>query len=180
MEQLVNEYNNGQGKKDGIRIEFTTYLNDYTTIIESGTQNDTVAEILTIPGDQTKINYANKGDIIAIDDMPGGKEFLEHYGEIPLDGQERVNGKVYYVNASQTVYGLIYNKDLFKKAGLVDENGEPTPPKTTKELVEYAKKLTDKKNKIYGFGLPLKDQGWSQLGDPGSATFGDGSPNGMT
>ncbi len=179
MTQLVDEFNNGIGKEKGIEIEYTLYLNDYAKVIESGMQMGTVAEILSIPGDQAKVNYANKGDVIAIEDMPGGKEFLEEYGEIPLTGREKINGKVYFVNASQTVQGLIYNKDLFKKAGLVDENGEPTPPKTISEYIEYGKKLTDKANNIYGIGLPLKDQGWTQLGYPNFVCFGEDSPNGM-
>ena len=35
-------------------------------------------------------------------------------------------------------YGLYYNEDMLKKAGL------DGPPKTTSELTEYAKKLTVK------------------------------------
>ncbi len=178
MEQLVEEYNNTTGKKEGIKIEFETYLNDYATIIESASQNDQLPHLLMWGGDQAKVNAANKGYIVPIADMPGGEEFLEAYGEIPLANRELINGKVYFVNMAQTVQGLMYNKDLFRKAGLVDENGEPTPPKTTSELVEYAKKLTDKANNVFGLGLPLKDQGWSQLAYPGNATFNELSPNG--
>ncbi len=180
MEQLVEEFNNTTGKEEGIKIQFETYLNDYATIIESASQNDQLPHLLLWPGDQAKVNAANKGYVVPIADMPGGQEFLDTYGEIPLANRELINGKVYFVNMAQTVQGLIYNKDLFKKAGLVDENGEPTPPKTTSEYVEFAKKLTDKANNVYGIGLPLKDQGWSQLGQPNSATFAELSPNGAT
>ena len=51
--------------------------------------------------------------------------------------------------------GLIYNKDLFRKAGLVDKNGEPTPPKTLAQMREYAKILTDKEKNIYGYSYPM-------------------------
>ena len=180
MEQLVEEFNNTTGKEEGIKIQFEVYLNDYATIIESASQNDQLPHLLMWGGDQAKVNAANKGYILPIAEMPGGQEFLDTYGEIPLANRELINGKVYFVNMAQTVQGLIYNKDLFKKAGLVDENGEPTPPKTTSELVEYAKILTDKANNVFGYGLPLKDQGWSQIAYPVNATFGDISPNGAT
>ncbi|MBR6849880.1 MAG: extracellular solute-binding protein, partial [Lachnospiraceae bacterium] len=66
------------------------------------------------------------------------------------------NGKTYTVPITAGPQGLLYNKDLFKAAGLVDENGEPTPPETFDELVEYAKILTDVGKKQYGIILPLK------------------------
>jgi ABC-type glycerol-3-phosphate transport system substrate-binding protein len=49
--------------------------------------------------------------------------------------------------------GLIYRKDLFIAAGLVDEKGNPRPPRSWQELAEYAQRLTDRKNQIYGFGM---------------------------
>ncbi|MDX6535113.1 MAG: multiple sugar transport system substrate-binding protein [Gaiellales bacterium] len=56
-------------------------------------------------------------------------------------------------------YGLYYNKDLFAKAGLTE------PPKTMTELMDYAKKLTQKNAdgsiKVAGF-VPMQD--WGQLG----------------
>ncbi|MBN1902829.1 extracellular solute-binding protein, partial [Candidatus Sumerlaeota bacterium] len=51
-------------------------------------------------------------------------------------------GKVYSIPTEVDNRGLIYNKDLFRRAGLVDEKGEPTPPRTWEELREYSKKLT--------------------------------------
>ncbi len=39
--------------------------------------------------------------------------------------------------------GLFYNKDLLKRAGFVDANGEARPPKTWEELAAMAPKLTE-------------------------------------
>ncbi len=181
MKQLVNEFNETTGKKEGIKVEYEVFLNDYATVLESAAQNDQLPELLLWPGDQAKINAANKGWVVPITDMPGGDKFLEEYGDTDLlVNKEVINGKTYFVGLGYTVQGLAYNKDLFKKAGLVDENGEPTPPKTTSEFIEYAKKLTDKANNVYGIGLPLKDQGWSMLQFPSNATFGKFSENGDT
>jgi ABC-type glycerol-3-phosphate transport system substrate-binding protein len=50
--------------------------------------------------------------------------------------------KVYSIPTEVDDRALIYNKDLFRRAGFVDENGEAVPPKTWEELRDYAKKLT--------------------------------------
>lgn len=51
-------------------------------------------------------------------------------------------GKVYSIPTEVDNRALIYNKDLFRRAGFVDENGEAIPPQTWEELRDYAKKLT--------------------------------------
>ncbi len=64
-------------------------------------------------------------------------------------------GKVYAIPNWVDCRALIFNKDLFRRAGIVNERGEPTPPKTWAELRSYAKKLTqyDEKGdiKVLGF-----------------------------
>ena len=42
-----------------------------------------------------KVNAANKGFVVPIAEMPGGQEFLDAYGEIPLANRELINGKVF-------------------------------------------------------------------------------------
>ena len=60
-------------------------------------------------------------------------------------GEERVYGFPDQTNGAC----LFYNKDLFIKAGLDPEK----PPKTWDEFVEYAKKLTNRQESVYGFGM---------------------------
>lgn len=57
---------------------------------------------------------------------PGSGEKPRLYG-IPLTGDIRF---------------LFINGEIFKQAGIVDENGNPKPPKTWEELRDYAKRLT--------------------------------------
>ncbi|MBI4757950.1 MAG: ABC transporter substrate-binding protein [Chloroflexi bacterium] len=70
------------------------------------------------------------------------------------------DGKVQYgVNWIAHSMALIYNKGMFKAAGL-DPN---KPPKTWDELYDYAKKLTTPDGKQFGWGLVGKqghDQAW--------------------
>ena len=43
--------------------------------------------------------------------------------------------------------GMYYNKALFRKAGIVDEKGEPKPPTNREEFIDALKKLTRDENR---------------------------------
>lgn len=78
-------------------------------------------------------------------------------------------GENYYIPWNATTTVLLYNKELFKEAGLDPEK----PPKTWKEYLEYAEKINNLPNrkdgsKIYGnvFWNEMLSQGgwyWSML-----------------
>lgn len=53
------------------------------------------------------------------------------------------DGKIYGIPESSFALGLMINIDLFKKAGLVDEEGLPIYPRTWTELAETGKKIKD-------------------------------------
>ena len=66
-----------------------------------------------------------------------------------------IEGKQYQIPLSCEGYGITVNVDMFREAGLVDENGKIIPAKTWDELYEYARKLTkvDENGKITQTGL---------------------------
>jgi raffinose/stachyose/melibiose transport system substrate-binding protein len=67
-----------------------------------------------------------------------GEPWVEHLldiGKVPMTAED---GKLYGMPVNLEGYGFIYNKDLFKKAGITE------PPKTIDELKAAAKKLEDK------------------------------------
>jgi multiple sugar transport system substrate-binding protein len=76
-----------------------------------------------------------------------------------LKADETINGHVYAVSEGVNVYGLLYDKTLFAKAGI------PTPwvPKTWADILDAAKKLKASSSTIY----PL----WIQTGTS-QGTFG--------
>jgi len=75
------------------------------------------------------------------------------------------DGRVYGLPADGYLMGLLYNKTLFREAGIVDGNGEPKSPNTWEEFVEYAKKITNRKAGIAGFGIMGHgaEAGWGML-----------------
>lgn len=162
--KLVDEWNNTTGKEKGIKIEYVVKGDDYGQQLQLADNADNLPDIFL----QGVSNQIADGKVIAIDEYPEGQEFLKKYDKelldsLNMDPLQNPDKHVYTVPKSATNYGLVYNKDMFKEAGIVDENGEPTPPKTYDEMVEYAKKMTDASKKQYGMMLPLKWGGFTTV-----------------
>lgn len=153
IEKLINDFNNGEGSKKGVKIEYEV-KSDISKLVEVGATTGDLPDIFS-GGNMQKL--AEDGTIIALEDIEGGVELVDQYRDYLLVNTHTYKGKTYKLPFSATLHGLLYNKDMFKAAGLVDENGEPTPPKTFAELREYAKILTDESKQEYGLVVPI---GW--------------------
>lgn len=150
--ELTEEYNNGKGKKSGIEIKFKFITSQDE--IDVAAQNDQLPDIVCPTFLQVK-QLIKEGKIVALEDVEGLKEFSETYVTAKKENENVFDGKLYAVTTNTQTSGLIYNKDLFKEAGIVDENGEAKPPATLDEMVEIAKKLTNKDKGTYGYAFPL-------------------------
>lgn len=66
-----------------------------------------------------------------------------------------LDGKIYTIASIADTYRLIYNRDLFKMAGL-DPN---KPPQTIQEVRAFAKaiRIAGKSKNVYGFALPAAE-----------------------
>ena len=172
MEEVAKKFNDTVGKEKKIYFDYVIKEGgSLSQAIDVALQNGDAPEILGT-GDVYKM-IANK-QIVALDDLPGGKELIgEFEGKLYLNNNVYY-GKTYTVPAVATTMGLIYNKTLFKEAGIVDENGEAKPPETWDELREDAKKLTKPSKKQYGIILPVKWGGWveSDIIAPSMASCG--------
>ncbi|WP_139991316.1 ABC transporter substrate-binding protein [Paenibacillus paridis] len=71
------------------------------------------------------------------------------------------DGKYYGIPKDGYVMGLMYNVNLFKQAGLLDDQGVPKFPKTYEELAVTAQTIKEKTGKS-GFFFPTKNNqgGW--------------------
>ena len=152
-EELVDNYNSTTGDEKNIFIDWVTMMD--ATAADVAQQSGQLPEIVNISG--TRLNkYQASGDLAAIDELPGGKEFLEEYDFPGVEGSNVFDGKTYTLHRNAKVAGLAYNKDLFKKAGIVDKNGEAKAPETISEMREAAKKITALGGGVYGYAFPLK------------------------
>lgn len=69
------------------------------------------------------------------------------------------DGKIYAVPESTYAMGLYINMNLFKKAGLVNEDGTPKIPQTWEQVAEYSQIIREKTGQA-GFVLPtMKNTG---------------------
>ncbi len=157
--KIVDSFNNNEGKEKGIFIDYQVIEGDsYSKSLELALQTGQGPDLFT--GGVVLKNAVENGYVAAFEDFEGGEEFVEGFKDYLVDFKHTYRGKTYAVPTSATTRGLIYNKDMFREAGLVDENGEPTPPETFEEFREYAKILTDKKNNKFGTIFPMKWSGW--------------------
>lgn len=148
LEEQIKDWNSTVGQKEGIRIEYVVQ-DGIANKLDLAFETDQAPDLFN-GGSMSK--YAELGYIAPYEDIPGGDKLIEKYKEFLMYGRHlHTDDKTYYLPKTATTYGLIYNKDMFKEAGIVDENGEPTPPETLEQLREYAKKLTDVKARKYGY-----------------------------
>ena len=120
-----------------------------TDIATKGGQFD----IMTIGAYETPI-WAKQGWLTALDDLGDTYDYKDLIPQVKdglsLDGH--MYAAPFYAESSFTYY----RKDLFEKAGLT----MPEKP-TYAQIAEYAGKITDKKNGIYGICLRGKP-GWGE------------------
>lgn len=155
MNRIISDFNSGKGKEMGVKIDYSAKDGDYGQQLEMALASDQAPEMFNWGG--WCDTYAEKGYITALDDMPGGKEYIDSYDKQYMTSILKYKDKTYKVPFYVTTVGLVYNKDLFEKYGIVDEKGEALPPQTFEEVREYAKKLTNPEEKEYGIVLPLKN-----------------------
>lgn len=147
----VEEFNTTVGKERGLAIDYQV-IADMNKMVELGMQTGELPHMF----DGSKLKTLVEKDlIIPITDLPGGEEFLKEHTS--TKSEECVyDGKVYCFPLTTGPRALLYNREMFKAAGLVDANGEPTPPTSLEELREYAKKLTNPAKNEYGLIIPFK------------------------
>ncbi len=156
VSSMVKKWNESEGKKLGVEIVYTVKEGDIQQATEMAFESDQGPDMFS----SVLIEKNRKaGNIVSIEDVKGGKEWIESaYNPEDYDGGsfKGADGKVYCLPMDINTFGLVYNKDMFKKYGIVDENGEPTPPETFEEVREYAKRMTNPASQDYGIVFPMK------------------------
>ena len=153
---LVDEFNNDQGKKLGVKLVYTVKEGDYAQTLDLAVASNQAPDMFSSFSVQ---KYAENGDIIALNDLPGGQEYVDSVLDAEAERSFKTvfDGKTYKVPYYVNTFGLIYNEDMFKEKGIVDEDGNAKAPETYDEFVECAKKLTDTSKNKYGMIAPFKN-----------------------
>ncbi len=151
MQKLSPQFEKDTGiKLNWVVLEENVLRQRMTTdIATKGGQFD----IMTIGAYETPI-WAKQGWLMTLDDLGDSYDYKDLIPQVK-DGLS-IDGKMYaapfYAESSFTYY----RKDLFQKAGIT----MPEKP-TYAQIAEYADKITDKKNGIYGICLRGKP-GWGE------------------
>ncbi len=89
--------------------------------------------------------FTSRGAFLDITDMVAESDVInpDNYFEGPLNSVTW-DGRLYGIPKYTDTIGVFYNKDLFEKAGITE------PPTTWAEFADYAKKLADPDNNVYG------------------------------
>lgn len=156
MTRKIEEFNAGSNT---IEIVYDVYTDNYSQALQLALDTGKGPDIFTVGQDGRKI--AEAGAAVNLLDLMDD-EMLEYFGTDIEIGRSTVDPSVVITLPwSSSFVRLVYNKDIFKEAGLVDSAGEATPPKTYAEVVEYARIITEKLSDqgIYGFGMNLKSAG---------------------
>lgn len=154
-DQLDRTMESFNSKHDDIELDITMQSGDYSDFLgTAAATNDWPDIYILTPWTQVQ-DFAEAG---RLQDL-SGMDFTEKVYPSALEAAT-YDGKIYGYPANVEYLGVFYNKQMFKDAGLVDENGEPKAPETWDQVVEYAKKLTNPDAKQYGIIFPGKWDGF--------------------
>lgn len=146
MQARVDEFN--ETNKDNIEVEMSVMGDNYPQAVDIGFASKQAPDVLQIDDFQT---YVKKGYLTPINDYMS-EDMKKTFDPILIENKNEIDGKIYTLPNTGQTWRLIYNEDLFKRAGI------EAPPKTLDELVADAKKITEmgKAEGIYGFASPFK------------------------
>ncbi|KRE83965.1 ABC transporter substrate-binding protein [Paenibacillus sp. Soil766] len=146
IKSVVQKFNETNG--ENIEVEMVVKTEDFNQAIDLAFASGQAPDIIRVK-ENTIQPFAAKGYLKPIDTYVN--DAMKKKFPI-IDDFNRIGGKLYSLPNYGSTLRLIYNKDLFAKAGIA------APPKTLKEMVEDAKKITavGKASGSYGFALNFK------------------------
>lgn len=150
LESEIASWNATVGKRKRIIITIETNSANYNGALDLALESGKGPDLFNM----ATAARVMAGSVASLDGIEEVQETLDIYRKDLIPGQNVINGKIYSV--PQCIYPIkfIYNKDLFKKSGMVDARGEARPPKTLEEMVEDARIITRNGKKVeYGYGL---------------------------
>ncbi|WP_281889884.1 ABC transporter substrate-binding protein [Paenibacillus sp. YYML68] len=149
MKEKIDEFN--KSNKDNIEVELVSMSENFKQSYEVAVASGQAPDIF-VPNSAYFVDFAKKGYFEPLDGYMT-PEMKQQYESSVMEGVNTYKGKLYSLPNFGYTVRLVYNKELFEKAGISN------PPKTLNEMTEYAKKITEigKKDGIYGFALNFKN-----------------------
>ncbi len=149
LKELISEFN--AGNPDNIEVELTVLSENFNQSVDIAFSGNQAPDLLRIKSANTG-TFVKKGYLEPIDELLTD-ELKTKFGSMFIDEVNRFGGKLYSLPNTGNTLRLVYNRELFQKAGIAQ------PPASMQEMVDAAKKITDvgKAEGIYGFALNFKN-----------------------
>ena len=147
---MLDEYN--KTNTDNIEVKLEVMSENFDTNLDLAFQSNQMPDVFRarVP----MMSYIQKDMVSPIDEFMTDEEKALYGDTIGVERLNAYDGKLYTLPYTGSAYRLIYNKDIFEKAGLDPE----APPKTLSEVREMSKIITEKLSGegIYGTAMNLK------------------------
>ena len=148
-ERQVEEFNANEGKELGIEIDYQIYGQNYVDTLRIAAQAGETPAIFHAD-DKWLPEFVEAGWVLPYEDFPGSEELLSKYDGMLSEQKQIFDGKTYTLPYTMTTYGFVINMELFRQAGLTEDD----IPETWDEVREVAAKITEAADgKAYGLGL---------------------------
>ncbi|MEK3916403.1 ABC transporter substrate-binding protein [Paenibacillus sp. FSL H7-0331] len=146
IKEVIEKFNTTN--KDNIEVELVVKTEDFNQAIDLSFSSAETPDIIRVK-ENTIQTFYKKQYLAPIDSYLTAEQKKNFPAMIDLNS---FDGKMYSLPNYGTTMRLIYNVDLFEKAGIKN------PPTTLKEMVDTAKKLTEagKATGSYGFAQNFK------------------------
>ncbi len=157
QEQLVEQFN---AEHDDIEIVLNVIGDKYGDVLNMAMSSEEDVDIFSVSGPSLTKKAADLGWAEPLDSYMT-PEFKEMFNEnVWVKNNNVIGGKTYVIPDQMSTYRLVYNKDLFEKAGLDPEN----PPKTYEEFRQMAKQITEAGGEdVKGFAMSLSDSNYLDM-----------------
>lgn len=134
-----------------IHVNYEMYTDNYAQVIEIASSTNELPEIFCVNGTAMTDAMRQRDQIVYIDEFITDEMRETFDSSFFVEGLNMHEGKIFSLPNTGTTLRLVYNKDIFERAGLAG------PPKSIDEMVEYAITITETLGGegVYGFALPL-------------------------
>jgi multiple sugar transport system substrate-binding protein len=134
-----------------IQIKYEVFTEDYFNTLELSFQSGQAPDMFSSANNPV-MYYVERNMCLPLNDYITPQFRARFADPFTIEGVNTVDGKQYSLPEVGVTFRLMYNKEIFKAAGI------PEPPKTMDEYYTIAKRITDwgKSRGIYGTAQQLK------------------------
>ncbi|NHN31661.1 ABC transporter substrate-binding protein [Paenibacillus agricola] len=149
IKELITKFN--ATNADKIEVELTVMSENYNQSVDIAFASNQAPDVLRLKSANTGL-FVKKGYLAPIDTYLTD-DLKKKFSTVLIDDVNKFDGKLYSLPNTGLTLRLVYNKELFDKAGIAN------PPASLQEMVDAAKKITEigKKDGVYGFALNFKN-----------------------